>query len=74
MSDIDQGGYVYPQVTHEYGEEVHHKGITLRDHFAGIAMNGLLSGQYSENAFLNLWEMPREAYKIADSMIEAGKQ
>lgn len=71
MSEIDQGGFVYPQEVPRIG---HLTGITLRQHYAGLAMQGLLAGRYSENGFLNLWEMPREAFKIADAMIEAGKQ
>jgi len=77
MSDKDQGGFVYPSGQKVVGYDdilPARSGITLRQHYAGLAMQGLLAGQYSENGFLNLREMPDEAFKIADAMIEAGKQ
>lgn len=44
---------------------------TLRDLFAAAALQGLLSGRYSEDCRANLKEVPEEAFKIADAMIEA---
>jgi hypothetical protein len=75
MSDIDQGGFVYPHITYEYGEEVHHKGIALRDHLAGIAMNGILAGDHPITHEVDcIRKIVSAAYEIADAMIEARKK
>ncbi len=41
-------------------------GMTLRDHFAGLAMQGLLARKPMSGA-----EQSHEAYKIADAMLKA---
>jgi hypothetical protein len=74
MSKIDNGGPAFPipcdDRPHAYEA---HPGMTLRDWFAGQALIGLLAGHYSETNRLNFTEVPREAYCIADAMIEARK-
>ena len=40
--------------------------MTLRDHFAGLAMQGLLTRKPMSGA-----EQAHEAYKIADAMLKA---
>ena len=74
MSEIDQGGFVYPQVVYEYGNEMHHAGITLRQHYAGLAMQALISTAHNPcMGGLDGYEpcMAKAAFKIADAMIEA---
>jgi len=49
----------------------HLESLTLRDHFAGLAMQGLLSyaatsGKYAPPDD----ELAREAYKMADAMLK----
>lgn len=72
MNEIDQGGFVHPHVTYEYGEEVHHIGITLRQHYAGLAVQGLLSSRACEGQ--PYAEIAERAFVVADAMIEASKQ
>ena len=73
MSEIDQGGFVYPQVVYEYGNEMHHAGITLRQHYAGLAMQAMVSAE-CEKSRLKPKTWSKLAFEIADAMIEAGKQ
>lgn len=42
-------------------------GMTLRDHFAGLAMQGLLS---DSNVMGSPLEFSKRAYAVADAMIE----
>jgi len=72
MNEIDQGGFVHPHVTYEYGEEVHHIGITLRQHYAGLAMQAMVAAEYGSRMTEEVWA--KDAHKIADAMIEASKQ
>lgn len=67
MSTKDDGGQAFPRDHWHDG----HNGMSLRDYFAAKAMQGLLAGQYSESSQANLSEMPDEAYKIADAMMQA---
>ena len=49
-----------------------HRGMTLRDHFAGLAMFAILGNQNSRSSapdFVSEW-----AYKHADSMLKAREQ
>lgn len=49
------------------------KGMTLRDWFAGEALNGLLAGR--QNRLLRPQECAEEAYLLAEAMlIERGKR
>lgn len=64
----NQGGPAFPTPTPDLEE-----GMTLRDYYAGQALVGLLSGQYSSagSSTFNLEEVPEESYKIADAMLAA---
>jgi hypothetical protein len=67
---IKDGGYAFPQVD-PIKNDIHNKygtdrGMTLRDHFAGLAMQGLLARKPMSGA-----EQAHEAYKIADAMLKA---
>jgi len=42
-------------------------GMELRDYFAAAAMQGMLAGQVN-GAHPNVWELARDAYKVADIM------
>jgi hypothetical protein len=66
----DDGGFVYPLHPNH--------GITRRDYYAGLAMQGLLAkgidyytGCDPENVEN---ELPMRAYGIADAMIAEGKK
>lgn len=76
MSKND-GGAAFPFGESRYDGGNHYlgkqywPGMSLRDWFAGQALIGLLSGQYSRNGGANLKEVPEEAYKIADALLTA---
>ena len=65
MSEIDSGGPAFP--TSE--DAAHFPGLTKREWFAGMALQGLLSGDPS----MSLEESTIWAYQHADAMIRAGK-
>lgn len=44
-------------------------GMELRDYFATAAMQGMLSGSV-EGSHPNVWQLARDAYKVADAMIQ----
>lgn len=71
MSTKDNGGPAFPP-THD--PETHAFGMTLRDYFAGLAIQGMCA------AFPNVMKtdllaftqaMPETAYEIADAMLKA---
>lgn len=43
-------------------------GMDLRDYFAAMAMQAILSG--SEGRHENRWELASDAYRMADAMLE----
>lgn len=76
MSNINDGGSAFPRfpvmMKNQDGTITKQEpGMTLRDYFAAKAMQGLLSGLYSETSKYNLDDMPCEAYEIADAMLRA---
>ncbi len=86
MSDkIDDGGPAFPLTGFETDptegdrEEVFSRGMTLRDWFAGMALQGMLaysyvsssSGNYHENCTIS--QASQRAFIYADAMIEARK-
>lgn len=88
MSEIDQGGFVYPfgEVNHSGPDKYPvYEGITLRQHYAGLAMQAIISklpivdqqGEFGtrvdDKVQYNL-DIAVSAFCIADAMIEAGKQ
>jgi hypothetical protein len=69
MSDTKNTGgpaFPIPNVDHAFD------GMTLRDHFAGLAMNGLLSDSTCDTGGWD--DFAREAYVIADAMLKAREQ
>ena len=69
------GGPAFPLHTHDWHKEVSDTGyidhdftmgMTLRDYFAAKAMQALLHKNYLDVA-------AKEAYRMADAMLEAGK-
>lgn len=43
-------------------------GMDLRDYFAAMAMQAILSG--NEGRHDNRWDLAREAYNVAEAMLE----
>lgn len=76
MSEKDPGGFVHPQTLYRYGEEYRIEGITLRQHYAGLAMQAIISTWYTPEHcnFIDDQGVSIRAYEVADAMIEAGKQ
>lgn len=60
---IDDGGYAFPFK----GEQWTEHGMKLRDHFAGLAIQGLAASSMSREV------IAARAYEIADAMIKARK-
>lgn len=70
MNDIKYGGLAFPRTPSSednFKDITPQLGMTLRDWFAGKAMQGLISSE--PNSF-NTAIMVRDAYIIADCMIE----
>jgi hypothetical protein len=79
MSEIDQGGFVYPigEVNHSGPDKYPvYEGITLRQHYAGLAMQAIISAWHGHESctYINVREVAIQSYEMADAMIEAGKQ
>jgi hypothetical protein len=91
MSDIDNGGSAFPthRATFDPVKDVviMHDGMTLRDHFAGLAMQaqvatdmvpGEACDQLVEMAEAHgqdvLYRLALNSYEIADAMIKARKE
>lgn len=58
---INDGGPIYPNLVDD--------GPSIRGHFAGLAMNGILSNQSFDDATKE--EVAGMSYEIADAMIRA---
>lgn len=69
------GGPAFPVKTPTPGynfEKTVHPGMTLRDHFAGLAMQGLVStGAHAPSLYEQL---AAKCYILADAMIKARDQ
>ena len=63
---INDGGPAYP-VTEVHGCNSGWPGMSLRDHFAGLAMQGLMSNKSKLDEPLVF--IAKNAYQIADAMI-----
>jgi hypothetical protein len=46
-------------------------GMSLRDYFAGQAINGLVTAFYSVDETIAYEDIAPQAYRIADAMLEA---
>lgn len=68
MSEKD-GGPAFPPV---HNPETHPSGMTLRDYFAGIALQGMLSSDSSiDRTKIKKDVWARVAYAFADAMLKA---
>jgi hypothetical protein len=55
-----------------YPWDFDNSGLTKREHFAGLAMQGLLAGGYCiDDAQNRLNDVPSEAYNLADALLKA---
>lgn len=61
----------YPSVVPDHVPCKHTVGMSLRDHFAAEAMNGMLAFGHTEGR--NEYYISKKAYAIADAMLEARK-
>lgn len=69
---LDDGGTAFPH-THTSSLRVSWQtGMSLRDWFAGMAMQGLASNPEVSNS--NLVSLANESFDMADAMIEARKK
>jgi hypothetical protein len=70
---INDGGSAFPMGYHPEGNNADHIGMSLRDWFAGMAMQGLLSKDYY-SFMSDLDDAVIHAYKVADAMIAERKK
>lgn len=77
MSEIDSGGPAFPS---EQGETItgwnqtYEPGLTKREWFAGMALQGHLSNPATtEHPAFDRLSLSVECYAMADAMIRAGK-
>ena len=68
MSNTETGGPAFPGWHTVSDRLFHDEGLSLRDHFAGLAMQGLLAGGPDALARSNKKLVPF-SYEIADAMI-----
>ena len=73
MNDKDTGGSAFPFPAFEYPDGAFNpgeSGMTLRDYFAAKAMQG----SRARNSNYESWsDLAKDAYEIADAMIQARK-
>ena len=80
---IETGGPAFPTVDANRAEDYGTYGMTIRDHFAGLAMQGIVGSIDSEDSYRRMrghasaaglsvseW-IARDAYKQADAMLKA---
>ena len=48
-------------------------GMELRDYFAAAAVQGILAGA-TDGRHPNVWELTRDAYKVADAMLKVREE
>ena len=68
----EQGGYAFPCACASGDKHHIEDGMTLRDWFAGMALQGFLSGDIVSAQKTDIFTLAM--YEIADSMLEARKK
>ena len=73
MSEIDSGGKAFP--SHGTMGDVTHEGMTLRQWYAGMALNSLQEDYFRRYGYDGdgYKLLANEAFLMADAMISAGK-
>lgn len=57
-----------------HGFEISSAGMTIRDHFAGLAMQGIVNSQEYQDGTWEFAEIARQSFEISDAMIKARGQ
>lgn len=73
MSEIEDGGPAFPSEQGETSKgwnQTYEAGLTKREWFAGMALQGLLA---NPSTILKQADIPELSFEYADSMIRAGK-
>ena len=70
MSNIETGGPAFPILAEQAADGWAHCGMTLRDYFAAKAMQSMCEEVVRYDQFL---PVAKDAYKMADAMMEARK-
>lgn len=64
---VNDGGPAHP--TYTGSPDWHHQGMTLRDYFAGQALQGMMANQSLVDNFSSHPSMAKEAFVLADAML-----
>ena len=68
-----RGGAAFPRAVNQSAEDSGFEGMDLRDWFAGMALQGMLSsGELADGSApdpVNPGEVVKEAYQFADAML-----
>ena len=73
MSEIDSGGPAFPSEQGETSKgwnQTYKSGMSKREWFAGMALQGLLA---NPSTILKQADIPELSFEYADAMIRAGK-
>ena len=71
MTAKNDGGPAFP-VYDDHGQYVNGGGMTLRDYFAGRAMQSYLLDKDRDSFTFEQWA--QASYEMADAMLKAGRQ
>ena len=75
MSAINDGGPAFPiQVNHEDIDVKDYYGLSMRDWFAGMALQGYLAGRNYNAGQYAPASVARDCYGYADAMLAARKE
>ncbi len=70
MSEIDNSGPAFPNTKENDSVGYGHRGMTKREYFAAMALQGLLA---NPSTILKQADIPELSFEYADAMIRQGK-
>ncbi len=75
MSEKDNGGPAFPRAAGDYSGTRNgngaQSGMTLRDHFAGLAMQSMVRLHMLDKVEYHQRSVAEQAYRMADAMLKA---
>ena len=72
----DTSGTAFPFTEHNHDQTIYREspGMTLRQYYAGLAMQGMLHSEYSANPDADMQQLAQQAFIVADAMIAEGNK